>query len=70
MIIKTPMKIDVLPASSASLDLIESENEILEKLAEKFKRFENSYDYIILDTGAGIALNVLSFCWGPIKSGL
>ncbi|MCD6375101.1 MAG: MinD/ParA family protein [Caldisericaceae bacterium] len=70
VIIKTPMKIDVLPASSASLDLIESENEILEKLAEKFKRFENSYDYIILDTGAGIALNVLSFLLGSDKIGV
>ncbi len=70
VIIKTPMKIDILPASSASLDLIESENEILEKLAEKFKRFENSYDYIILDTGAGIALNVLSFLLGADKIGV
>ncbi len=70
VIIKTPMKIDVLPASSASLDLIESEDEILVKLAEKFKRFENSYDYIILDTGAGIALNVLSFLLGADKIGV
>ncbi len=67
VIINTPYKVDLLPASSASLDLIESEEEVLQKLAEKFKRFENSYDYIIVDTGAGIAMNVLTFLLGADK---
>ncbi len=67
VIIETPMKVDLLPASSASIDLIESEEAVLKKIAEKFKRFESSYDYIIVDTGAGIGMNVLSFLLGADK---
>ncbi len=66
-IITTQSKVDVLPASMASLDLIESEDSVLRKLADSFKTFENTYDYIIIDTGAGIAMNVLSFLLGADK---
>ncbi|WP_456438834.1 MinD/ParA family protein [Caldithrix abyssi] len=66
-IVSTPVKVDLLPASTASIDLIESEPAVLEKLAEKFKRFESYYDYIFIDTGAGIAMNVLSFLFGADK---
>ncbi|RLD16530.1 MinD/ParA family protein [candidate division KSB1 bacterium] len=66
-IISTRNKIDLLPASMASLDLIESEDAVLQKLAKAFKAFEHTYDYIIIDTGAGIAMNVLSFLLGADK---
>ncbi len=66
-IVATENRIDLLPASMASLDLIESEDEVLRKLANAFKSFEHTYDYIIIDTGAGIAMNVLSFLLGADK---
>ncbi len=61
VVIEGPGNIDILPASSASLDIIESEDMFLRKLAAAFNRFEHDYDYIIMDTGAGIARNVISF---------
>ncbi len=61
VVIQGPGNIDILPASSASLDIIESEDTFLRKLAAAFNRFEHDYDYIIMDTGAGIARNVISF---------
>ena len=67
VIIKGPGGIDILPASSASIDLIRSEDVFLKKLATAFARFDNPYDYMILDTGAGIAQNVVSFLLGAHK---
>ncbi|NOX90046.1 MAG: MinD/ParA family protein [Calditrichaeota bacterium] len=70
VIIHTNAKIDILPASSASLDLIESELSVLHKLAHAFNDFNHNYDYIIIDTGAGIAMTVLSFLLGADKIGV
>ncbi len=59
--------IDVLPASSATLDLIETEDVFLRKLSAAFENFNHHYDYIVVDTGAGIAQNVISFLLGADK---
>jgi len=67
VVMEGPGGIDILPASSASLDLIKAENSFLKKLASAFSRFDNEYDYLILDTGAGIAQNVMSFLLGAQK---
>jgi len=66
-IVKGPGKIDVLPASSASIELIEAEDNVLRKLAQAFSRFDHTYDTIIIDTGAGIAHTVISFLLGADK---
>jgi flagellar biosynthesis protein FlhG len=62
-----PANIDILAASSASGKLLEMEDVFLRKLAVAFKTIENDYDYIIVDTGAGIANSVLSFLLGADK---
>lgn len=67
VVIQGPGGVDILPASSASLDLIHSEDIFLKKLATAFEHFDNDYDYMILDTGAGIAQNVISFLLGAQK---
>jgi len=67
IIIQGPGNIDVLPASSAALDLIDTEEIFLRRLANAFKIFEHSYDFMILDTGAGIGQNVISFLLGAAK---
>jgi len=67
VIVPTQARVDVLPAAMASVDLIESEDRILKRLAEVFKAFSHSYDFIIIDTGAGIAMTVLSFLLGADK---
>jgi len=67
IIIPGPGNIDILPASSASGKLLEMEDVFLKKLASAFRSIENNYDYIIVDTGAGVANSVLSFLLGADK---
>lgn len=67
IIVKGPTGLDVLPASSAVLDMIDAEEEVLKKLEEAFLNFEHSYDLVIVDTGAGIGRNVTSFSLGADK---
>ena len=61
IIIKGPGDVDILPAASAALELIEMEDIVLRRLAQAFSEFILYYDIILLDTAAGIAQNVLSF---------
>lgn len=67
IILPGPENIDVLPASSAVIDMIEMGDNLLRKLGYVFSRYENNYDYIVLDTGAGINKQVLSFVLGADK---
>jgi len=67
IIIQGPGNIDVLPASSAALDLINTEDAFLRRLANAFKIFDHTYDFMVLDTGAGIGQNVISFLLGAGK---
>lgn len=66
-IIKGPANMDILPASSASVELINMEDMVLKKLAQAFTRFNHDYDIILIDTGAGIAQTVISFLLGADK---
>ncbi len=67
IIVKGPTGIDVLPASSAVLDMIDAEEDVLKKLEESFLGFEHNYDIVVVDTGAGIGRNVTSFSLGADK---
>ncbi len=67
IIVPGPSNIDVLPASSASGKLLEMEDVFLKRLAGAFRTIENDYDFIIVDTGAGVANSVLSFLLGSDK---
>lgn len=67
VIMTSPHNIDVLPASTSSINLIEKEDYVLRKLADAFRSFDHQYDYIIVDTGAGIGINVISFLLGADK---
>ncbi len=67
IIVQGPGHLDVLPASSASSKLLEMEDVFLKKMAKEFSKVDNRYDYIIVDTGAGVATSVLSFLLGADK---
>jgi flagellar biosynthesis protein FlhG len=67
VIIEGPENIDVLPASSAVMDMIEMGDDIVRKLGFVFSRYENNYDYIVVDSGAGISKQVLPFVLGADK---
>lgn len=67
VIITGPENVDILPASSAVIDMIEMGDEIIRKLGFVFSRYENNYDYIVVDSGAGINNQVLPFVFGADK---
>lgn len=67
VICKGPAGIEVLPASSAVMELIGCEKEVARKLRIAFAEIEHKYDYIIIDSGAGLSQNVLPFVLGADK---
>jgi len=67
IIVKAPGDVDVLPAATASLGLINTEEKTLRALAHNFSKLEHDYDIILIDTGAGISKTVISFLLGADK---
>lgn len=67
VIFKGPGDIDILPASSAVIDLLEAEDKIARRLNLAFARSEKEYDYMIVDSGAGLSKTVLPFVLGADK---
>jgi flagellar biosynthesis protein FlhG len=67
IIVKGPGDVDVLPAASASLKLINTEEKTLRTLANNFSKLDHDYDIILIDTGAGISKTVISFLLGADK---
>lgn len=67
IILKGPSGLDVLPASSAVLDMLEIDDKIIRRLSDAFKGFDHNYDIVVVDTGAGIGKNVTSFVFGSDK---
>ncbi|MGA1847026.1 MinD/ParA family protein [Deferribacter abyssi] len=61
IVIKNVKGFDVFPASSGFLELTHIETEVFDKILDMFVLLDESYDYIIFDTAAGIAENVLRF---------
>lgn len=67
VIFQGPGGIDILPASSAVIDLLESEQKIARQLNAAFTQSKNEYDYMIVDSGAGLSGSVLPFVLGADK---
>ena len=67
VIFQGPGGIDILPASSAVLDLLESEDKIAKELNKAFSQSERDYEYMIVDSGAGLSQTVLPFVLGADK---
>ncbi len=67
-IVTGPGNIDILPASSAVNELLDCDDSIIKRLNRAFQNFENHYDLIVVDTGAGLSANVLSFVNGSNRA--
>ncbi|MCH8328574.1 MAG: AAA family ATPase, partial [Candidatus Marinimicrobia bacterium] len=67
IIMSHPSGIDVLPATSGELNLLDADQKIMQVLAKSFSRIQNNYDYIIVDTSAGISSTVLTMALGADK---
>ncbi|MFC1618640.1 MinD/ParA family protein [Candidatus Neomarinimicrobiota bacterium] len=67
IIMKHPSGIDILPATSGELNLLEADTQMLKVLAESFSSIQAKYDYLIVDTGAGVSPTVLTMALGADK---
>ena len=67
IIMHHPSGIDVLPATSGELNLLEADKQIMKVLAESFASIQDRYDYLIVDTAAGISSTVLTMALGADK---
>lgn len=56
-----PEGLQILPGSSGVVGLMENDEAAREKLFLGFEEFERQFDVILIDTGAGVSENVLSF---------
>lgn len=61
IIVKGPADIRILPASSGLSELAELSRDEQVKLFRKLGEIDQKMDYLLVDTGAGIASNVLRF---------
>lgn len=60
-IFKVQNGLDYLPACGGANELFEIHDSIFKRMSAKFSFVEGEYDYIVLDTGAGIVAEVTSF---------
>lgn len=67
IILKHPSGIDILPATSGELNLLEADAQMLKVLADSFSTIQAKYDYLIVDTGAGVSPTVLTMALGADK---
>lgn len=61
VILKNCYEIDIIPGSSGIEKMANISSQRLTSLIQSFSRLKN-YDFIIIDTSAGISRNVISFC--------
>ncbi len=56
-----PDGIDILPGSSGDLEMLELADEVQDRLVESFSEVEEQYDFVIIDTGAGLTPQIVGF---------
>jgi len=61
IILEGPMGISILPGASGIYNLANVSYTELELLIDSFKSIADNFDIIIIDTGAGISKNIISF---------
>lgn len=61
IIVKGPNGLDLIPGGSGISELANLKEDELNRLLAEMKKLDTSYDYLIIDTGAGISKNVTAF---------
>lgn len=67
IILRHPSGIDILPATSGELSLLDADTHMLKVLADSFASIQARYDYLFVDTGAGVSSTVLTMALGADK---
>jgi len=61
ILLKGPRDINIIPAASGVMDFIQFDEAQQRQLISLIKRLESDYDFVLIDTAAGINETVLSF---------
>ena len=61
VIIKTPYLIDLIPGYSGIIKMHEMDELVRNKIQTELSLLQRAYDFVFIDTGAGIGNNVLNF---------
>ncbi len=61
LLLEGPGGFSILPASSGDLDLLKKTSNVTAKIEQELTELELKYDFVIVDTGAGIGLEVIDF---------
>jgi flagellar biosynthesis protein FlhG len=61
ILLEGPRGIRIVPAASGMMDLVELDQAQRQQLLDSLRELEQQFDYILLDTAAGISENVLGF---------
>jgi len=56
-----PGGIDILPGASGDVEMVELEAEVQRRLVDSFSSLEQEYDFVIIDTGAGLTTSVVNY---------
>lgn len=61
IIIKGPNNIDIIPGGSGVFELSQLSDDALNNFLTQLSLIDNEYDFLLIDTGAGLSKSVLSF---------
>lgn len=61
LLMEGPGGFSIIPASSGDLDLLKKSEEVKYKIEKELEQLELNYDFVLVDTGAGIGEEVLEF---------
>lgn len=61
IIMPGPGGIDILPGSSGVLEMLDLDLQVQRRLVETFSELEQEYNFILIDTGAGLTPSILSY---------
>lgn len=61
IIISGPGGVDILPGSSGVVEMLDLDNLVQLRMIEAFIELESAYEFIIIDTGAGLNPSIVSY---------
>ena len=61
LLIEGPGGFSIMPASSGDVDILKKHNEVKYTIEKELEQLELNYDFILVDTGAGIGDEVIDF---------
>ena len=61
IVVPGPGGIDILPGSSGVIEMVELDDQVQQHLIDSFSELEQQYNYLIIDTGAGLTPHIIAY---------